>query len=70
MAGDVIGDYSFDEPLEIGDKVTFTDMALYSMVKTNTFNGIQLPSLAIKREKGQLDVIKSFSYEDCKNRLS
>lgn len=70
LAGDVIGDYSFDEPLEIGDKVTFTDMALYSMVKTNTFNVIQLPSLAIKREKGQLDVIKSFSYEDCKNRLS
>ncbi|MDR0300410.1 MAG: carboxynorspermidine decarboxylase [Streptococcaceae bacterium] len=70
LAGDIIGDYSFDKPLEIGDVLTFTDMAHYSMVKNNTFNGIALPSIAIKRASGELELVKSFGYEDFRNRLS
>ena len=70
LAGDVIGDYSFDAPLNIGDVVTFTDMAHYSMVKNNTFNGIALPSIAIKRQNGEMELVKSFGYEDFKMRLS
>ncbi len=70
LAGDIIGDYSFDQPLKIGDKLIFCDMAIYSMVKNNTFNGMPLPSIAIKRESGELEVIKEFSYYDFKGRLS
>lgn len=70
LAGDVIGDYSFDHPLEIGEVLTFTDMAHYSMVKNNTFNGIGLPSIAIKRASGEMELVKSFGYEDFKMRLS
>ena len=70
LAGDVIGDYSFEEPLQIGSQIVFTDMALYTMVKTNTFNGIQLPSIALKDKSGDLKLIKSFGYEDFKMRLS
>lgn len=70
LAGDIVGDYSFDEPVEVGDKLIFTDMAHYSMVKTNTFNGINLPSIAVYTEKDGLKVIRTFKYEDFKNRLS
>lgn len=70
LAGDIIGDYSFDEPIKVGDKLIFTDMAHYSMVKTNTFNGINLPALAVYTEKKGLEVIRIFNYEDFKNRLS
>ncbi len=70
LAGDIVGDYSFDEPLKVGDKLIFTDMAHYSMVKTNTFNGINLPSIAVYTEKDGLKVIRTFKYEDFKNRLS
>ncbi len=70
LAGDVIGDYSFDEPVKVGDKLIFTDMAHYSMVKTNTFNGINLPALAVYTEKEGLKVIRKFDYEDFRNRLS
>ena len=70
LAGDVIGDYSFDEPVKVGDKLIFTDMAHYSMVKTNTFNGINLPVIAVYTEKGGVDVIRKFGYEDFRNRLS
>ena len=70
LAGDVIGDYSFDNPINIGDKLIFTDMAHYSMVKNNTFNGINLPSIAVYTEKDGVKVIKSFKYEDFRNRLS
>jgi len=71
LAGDVIGDYSFAEPLEIGDKVVFTDMAHYTMVKNSTFNGVQLPSIAICREAdGAIDVVREFGYEDYRSRLS
>ena len=70
LAGDVIGDYSFDKPLTPGDLVVFGDMALYTMVKTNTFNGMPLPSIALKTESGEIKLIKGFGYEDFKSRLS
>ena len=70
LAGEVIGDYSFDKPINIGDKLIFTDMAHYSMVKNNTFNGINLPSIAVYTEKDGVKVIRSFKYEDFRNRLS
>lgn len=70
LAGDIIGDYAFSKKLEIGSKLAFTDMAVYSMVKTTTFNGINLPSIMIHRKNGKLEVVKEFGYEDFKNRLS
>ncbi len=71
LAGDVIGDYSFDAPLEVGDKLVFLDMAIYTMVKTNTFNGMPLPSIATWDSRNDtIEVVKSFSYQDFKNRLS
>lgn len=69
LSGDIIGDYSFKKPLKSGDKVVFCDMAIYSMVKNNTFNGINLPSIASYNEKEGLKVIKTFGYEDFKGRL-
>ena len=68
-AGDIIGDYSFDQPLQIGDKLVFGDMAIYSMVKNNTFNGVKLPDIAVKDETG-VHVVKHFEYENFKGRLS
>lgn len=70
LAGDVIGDYSFDMPLKEGDRLVFEDMALYTMVKTNTFNGMPLPSIALRHVDGSKEVIRSFGYEDFKKRLS
>lgn len=70
LAGDIIGDYSFDEPLKIGQKIVFEDQIHYTFVKNTTFNGIKLPSLAIYRKDKKLDVVKKFGYEDFKNRLS
>ncbi len=71
LAGDIIGDYSFDRPLAPGDKLVFCDMAHYSMVKTNTFNGIQLPSIAIYQpETDNFSIIREFGYADFKGRLS
>ena len=70
LAGDIIGDYSFKEPLKIGDKLTFCDMAIYSIVKNNTFNGVNLPAIVKYSEENGLEVIKKFGYEDFKNRLS
>ena len=55
LAGDVIGDYSFDTPLKEGDRLVFEDMALYTMVKTNTFNGMPLPSIALRHENGRIE---------------
>lgn len=69
LAGDVIGDYSFDHPLEEGEQVIFGDMALYTMVKTNTFNGMLLPSIVWKNRDGEEILIKEFGYEDFKGRL-
>jgi len=70
LAGDIMGDYSFNEPLKIGDKIIFEDQIHYTFVKNTTFNGIKLPSLAILRKNGDLEVIKEFGYEDYKGRLS
>ncbi|MDD3476009.1 MAG: carboxynorspermidine decarboxylase [Sulfurimonas sp.] len=70
LAGDIMGDYSFDEPLKVGDKVIFEDQIHYTFVKNTTFNGIKLPSLVILREDKTLDVIKEFGYQDYRNRLS
>jgi carboxynorspermidine decarboxylase len=69
LAGDVIGDYSFPEPLKVGDRLVFCDMAIYSMVKNNTFNGINLPTIVLNTEAEGLKVIKQFNYEDFKSRL-
>lgn len=70
LAGDIIGDYSFKEPLKAGDKLIFCDMAHYSMVKNNTFNGINLPAIIKYSEKNGVEVIREFKYEDFRNRLS
>ena len=69
LAGDVIGDYSFAEPLKRGDTLTFEDMAIYTMVKNNTFNGMRLPDIVWERESGECEIVKSFGYEDFKCRL-
>lgn len=70
LAGDIIGDYSFNEPLHIGDKIVLCDMAIYSMVKNNTFNGMALPSILLQKQDGSVQLIKEFGYLDFKNRLS
>ncbi len=71
LAGDVMGDYSFDAPLEVRQRLVFDDMAHYTMVKTTTFNGIRLPSLAVWRSStNDLEVIRDFGYEDFRMRLS
>ena len=70
LAGDVIGDYSFDEMPKIGDRLVFGDMAIYSMVKNNTFNGMPLPDIALRRRDGSCEMVRRFGYEDFKGRLS
>jgi carboxynorspermidine decarboxylase len=70
LAGDIIGDYAFDAPLKPGDRLVFEDQIHYTFVKNTTFNGITLPSLAIWRKDGTVDVVKNFGYSDFKNRLS
>jgi carboxynorspermidine decarboxylase len=71
LAGDVIDDYSFHQPLQVGQRLVFDDMSHYTMVKTSTFNGINLPAIAIwNSETDELRVVKQFGYEDFKQRLS
>jgi carboxynorspermidine decarboxylase len=70
LAGDIMGDYSFDAPLKIGDRIIFEDQMHYTMVKATTFNGIKLPSIAIERVDGTIETVREFGYEDFKNRLS
>lgn len=70
LAGDVIGDYSFEQPIKVGDKLIFEDMAIYSMVKNNTFNGIPLPDIVLLEEDGSTKLVKRFDYQDFKERLS
>ena len=70
LAGDIIGDYSFDREIQVGDKLYFEDMAIYSMVKNNTFNGIPLPAIAAMDASGECRIIREFGYEDFKGRLS
>ncbi len=69
LAGDIIGEYSFDEPLKTGDRLVFGDMAIYSMVKTNTFNGMPLPGEYLLTADGRLEKLNSFGYNDFKSRL-
>lgn len=70
LAGDEIGDYSFKAPLKPGDRLVFCDMAHYTMVKNNTFNGINLPSIALYSDKEGIRVVRTFGYEDFRSRLS
>ena len=70
LAGDIIGDYSFDHEMKIGDTLMFEDMAIYSICKNNTFNGIALPAIAVRKEDGSCQEIRSFDYMDFKGRLS
>ena len=70
LAGDVIGDYSFDRPLQPGDTLVFEDMAIYTMVKNNTFNGVRLPGIYLRETGGTIRTIRTFGYGDFKNRLS
>ncbi|SDG99613.1 carboxynorspermidine decarboxylase [Desulfosporosinus hippei] len=70
LAGDIIGDYSFKQPLKSGDRLVFCDMAHYTMVKNNMFNGVNLPSIVLYNEEEGIKVVKQFGYEDFKNRLS
>lgn len=70
LAGDIIGDYSFPSPLKPGDRLVFEDMAIYSMVKNNTFNGMPLPAIVLRERDGQYRILHQFGYEDFKSRLS
>ena len=70
LAGDVIGDYSFGKHLKRGDRLIFTDMALYSIVKNTTFNGINLPDIAVIRNGGKIEIVKKFGYHDYRDRQS
>ncbi|MFA6383153.1 MAG: carboxynorspermidine decarboxylase [Parcubacteria group bacterium] len=70
LAGDVIGNYTFKKKLAIGDKMIFLNMAIYTMVKTNTFNGIRLPSIFLRKSSGKFRLVKKFGYADFKNKLS
>lgn len=69
LAGDVIGDYSFDHPLTEGDRLVFEDMAIYSMVKNNTFNGMPLPAVVLREKNGACRILRQFGYEDFRQRL-
>lgn len=69
LAGDVIGDYAFRKPLRRGDRLEFGDMAIYTMVKNNTFNGMKLPDIVLEKEDGRYEPVRSFGYEDFKSRL-
>ena len=70
LAGDIFGEYSFDKPLEVAQRLVIEDMATYTMVKNNTFNGIRLPAIAIARKNGRIDRIREFGYNDFRTRLS
>lgn len=70
LAGDVIGDYSFEKEIKVGDKLIFEDMAIYTMVKNNTFNGMPLPDIVVLHQDGSTELVRRFGYEDFKMRLS
>lgn len=69
MTGDIIGEYSFARPLKPGDRIVFTDMMQYSFVKNNTFNGVPLPALAVLHDDGQLEVVRTYGYDEFRRRL-
>lgn len=68
LAGDIMGDYSFDEPLDVGSQIIFEDQIHYTIVKNTTFNGIKLPDLAILRENGDIEIVREFGYEEYRRR--
>jgi carboxynorspermidine decarboxylase len=70
LTGDIIGEYNFAKPLNVGDKIIFTDMMQYSMVKNTTFNGVPLPDIAALYPSGEYKIFKSFDYDYFKNKLS
>ncbi len=70
LSGDIIGDYSFDKPLKVGDKLMFANQAIYTMVKNTTFNGVRLPSIVTRDSNGKLKVVKEFGYKEFRDRLS
>lgn len=70
LAGDFMGDYSFDQPLQIGDTIVFDDMIHYTMVKTTTFNGVNLPAIGIWQENDTFKLIRTFGYQSYKDKLS
>ncbi len=70
LSGDIIGDYSFDNPLHVGSKLVFANQAIYTMVKNTTFNGIRLPDIVTRDKDGKLKLVKQFGYEDFERRLS
>jgi carboxynorspermidine decarboxylase len=70
LAGDVMGDYSFDRLLARGDRLVFTDMALYTIVKNTTFNGVGLPAIAVLRRGGEMETVRRFGYREYRNRQS
>src|SRR5262249_16832650 len=69
MTGDVIGEYTFDAPLKIGDRIILTDMLQYTMVKNTTFNGMPPPDIAILRKDGRYEVMQTYGYEDFRRKL-
>jgi len=70
LAGDIIGDYAFQRPLKVGDRLIFKDMAHYTMVKNNTFNGVRLPAIAVQARTGEVRIVRTFHFEDYRHRLS
>lgn len=70
LAGDIMGDYAFDTPLSVGDQIVFEDQMHYTYVKNTTFNGVQLPALAMLRPSGEIEMVRSFGYEAYASRLS
>jgi len=70
LAGDIMGDYAFDKPLQVGEKIIFEDQIHYTFVKNTTFNGIKLPALVLVYQGGEVEIVKEFGYEDYKMRLS
>ncbi len=70
LAGDVVGDYSFDRELKVGDRIVLLDMSHYTMVKTSNFNGVRLPSITLRHGDGTYELVKTFGYETYRDRLS
>lgn len=70
LAGDIFGEYRFEKPLQIGDRISFCDAAGYTMVKKNWFNGVNMPAIAIKELDGRIRVVKTFGYQDYVESLS
>ena len=68
LAGDEFGEYAFDEPLEIGSRIIFSNVGAYTLVKAHMFNGVNLPSIYVYTQDGELEIKKQFEYEDFKSR--